>query len=131
MTRIFVHLIQIFMLIIAIAESSYAQKNQQCNFSKYKPLLTIVNSHLTKSVKEVKPEYPSLARSIGARGLVVVIVVIDKKGNVRKACSNIEHPLLRIVAIKAALEWKFKPNFGFTSEISYRYLQTYLSFNFH
>jgi protein TonB len=113
-----------------ITGCGYAQQNQQCDFSKYKPSFTIVNLHSNKAIKEVRPEYPKLARSIGARGLVVVIIIVDTKGNVKKACSDVGHPILRAPAIRAALEWKFKPNFSFNTKPYHRYLQTYLSFNF-
>ncbi|HEX8286729.1 MAG TPA: energy transducer TonB [Pyrinomonadaceae bacterium] len=129
MKLIIVGLIQTFILLVCLVNFSKAQQNKQCDFSKYKPF-TIVNLPSGRTINEVRPEYSPAAYRIGVSGQVVVIILVDRKGNVKKACSNVGHPLLRPAAIKAALKWKFKSNFGFDSKISSRYLQTYLSFDF-
>jgi hypothetical protein len=63
-------------------------------------------------------------------GRVKVKVLIDRKGNVVKACAVEGHPLLREPARRAALEWKFKPNFGFTAKQKRKYIQSHIVFVF-
>lgn len=117
-----------FILIISMVVLCNAQKNNGCDFSEYKSF-TIVNLHFGKTVKEVTPDYPPAARYVRAQGQVIVKILIDKKGNVKKACATLGHPLLRFAATKAALNWKFKPNLGFKGS-KIRYFTTYLTFNF-
>jgi hypothetical protein len=125
MCRKFFH---IFIFIIAVTIYVNAQQNPQCEFSKFKPFI-LLNLPPGKTVKEVQPNYPESAKAVRARGQVVVIVLVDKKGNVIKACSNAGHPLLRPASIKAAYKWKFKRNLGFVGASS-RCYQTYLLFDF-
>ena len=120
--------IKFFILIISMVVLCDAQKNYGCDFSDYKTF-TIVNLHSGKTITEVTPEYSPAARSVRAQGQVVVKILIDKKGNVKKACATQGHPLLQPAATKAALDWKFKPNLGFKGS-KVRYFTTYLLFNF-
>jgi len=62
-----------------------------------------------KAKNLIKPEYPKLARAVGAYGTVSVFVLIDVDGKVVKAKATDGHPFLRPVSIKAAIESKFEP----------------------
>lgn len=53
------------------------------------------------------PAVPATARQIGARGLVVVSVLINEQGSVITATATSGHPLLRGVAERAAKQAKF------------------------
>jgi outer membrane biosynthesis protein TonB len=102
--------------------------NPACDFSGYKP---IVISHVvwTDVVKRVEPEYP-LGGRVRVQSEVEVKIVVDRKGDVVAACATRGHPLLRVSAVQAAREWKFKPNFGFTKKPKRKYMQTFIVFHF-
>jgi len=40
------------------------------------------------------------------------------------------HALLRLSAIQAANQWKFKRNFGFSNKPKQKYVQSLIAFNF-
>lgn len=103
----------------------------KCDFSGFK-ILTISHFLLNSVIKEVKPKYPPAAKFVNAQGKVEVKILVDKKGNVKDACVVSGHPLLRTAAKNAALKWKFKENFGFStkSKSRYKYLQETLTFIF-
>lgn len=61
------------------------------------------------AVRTLKPEYPDVARRVGADGEVAVQVLIDEKGNVASAKALSGNPLLRSAAVAAARMWKFEP----------------------
>lgn len=61
----------------------------------------------------VAPNYPEEARRLGIEGAVPVEIVVDREGKVVHACAQAGHPLLRDAAVKAALQWEFKPYFGY------------------
>ncbi len=56
-----------------------------------------------------QPNYPTEARSANATGAVTVQVIVDEFGNVINAEVASGHPLLRQVALSAALQAKFSP----------------------
>ena len=60
-------------------------------------------------LKHAQPYYPEMARKSGVEGIVVVKVLIDKKGNVEKAEIFKSIPVLDDAALKAAKKCKFKP----------------------
>ena len=62
-------------------------------------------------IKEVKPEYPSLAKQAGIEGTVWIWAVVDKEGNVRdaKVAKTSGTQALDEAAVKAALLNKYKP----------------------
>ncbi|MBN1407718.1 MAG: energy transducer TonB [Calditrichaceae bacterium] len=60
-------------------------------------------------VVKAQPTYPELARKVGIDGQVVIIVVIDKTGNVEKAEIFKSIPMLDDAALEAAKRCKFKP----------------------
>lgn len=67
---------------------------------------TILNGSATNLVK---PVYPVAAKAVKASGAVNVEVIIDEDGNVEKAVAVSGHPLLRLAAVDAAAQSKFKP----------------------
>ena len=117
---------------LCVAAPFYAQATEpECNFSSYKPLV-LNHALLNAATKNVQPKYPSVAKAAHAAGKVQVKILVDRFGNVVEACVSQGHPLLRAAARDAALEWKFKKNFGFSkkSKLNARYIQSFLFFNF-
>ncbi len=55
------------------------------------------------------PEYPKVARQIGASGVVEVEATIGTDGRVKNAKVTRGNPMLQKAAIDAVLEWKYKP----------------------
>jgi len=60
---------------------------------------------------QIKPDYPSIARKAGVEGKVLLTIVIDEEGNVIKADVVFASPagIFEDAAIKAILQWKYKP----------------------
>jgi outer membrane biosynthesis protein TonB len=114
-----------------VCNAQETESNSECDFSSYKPLV-ISHAPLGGAVKKVEPEYPAVARAARSGGQVQVKTLVDLKGNVVRACAAHGHPLLRHAAEKAALEWKFKRNFGFSSKSKFKrkYLQSWIVFTF-
>jgi TonB family protein len=108
-TKLFIALIFVFCTNVFCQTQAVADN---CDFSEYKPLKI---SHFQKIalLEQVKPEYPSAAKAVGAQGKVRVKILVDRSGVVINACILEGHPLLRAAAIQAALDSRFKPNFGF------------------
>ena len=100
-----------------------------CDFSGYRPLV-ISHALLNAAIKKVEPKYPPVGKRVRAQGEVKVKIIVDRSGNVVSACAIEGHPLLRAPAIHAALQWKFKPNFGFTSRQKKKYIQSSIAFHF-
>jgi protein TonB len=63
----------------------------------------------SESLKQVQPEYPSIARVAGQKGVVTVEVSINERGDVVSARAIAGPPMLRDSATAAARRWKFKP----------------------
>jgi TonB family protein len=64
---------------------------------------------LSRAVHRVSPTYPSLARSTGVDGVVVVHLEIRSDGTVSDARALSGPTLLRSEAVRAAKRWKFTP----------------------
>ncbi len=62
-------------------------------------------------IKMVTPEYPPIARKAGVEGCVHLQIVVDEEGNVIDAQVVLAQPtgIFEAAAIKAILQWKFKP----------------------
>jgi protein TonB len=62
-------------------------------------------------IKMVSPEYPPIARKAGVEGRVHLQIVVDEEGNVIDAQVVLAQPagIFEDSAIKAILQWKFKP----------------------
>ena len=59
--------------------------------------------------KEVKPDYPMLARQSGVIGAVKLEVVIAASGQVKAVKPMGGHPLLINAAVSAVKQWLFEP----------------------
>ena len=109
------------------------ETERECDFSEYKPLV-ISHGPIGGAIKKVAPEYPGVAKAARVQGEVQVEILVDLKGNVVRSCAAHGHSLLRVAAEEAALEWKFKGNFGFSikpkSKPRHKYLKSWIVFNF-
>lgn len=104
------------------------ERSCKCDFSGYKPLV-ISHALLNAATKKVEAKYPTIAKQAKAQGKVEVRIVVDRVGNIIDACVIEGHPLLSPAAKEAALQWKFKKNFGFTHKQK-GYIQTSIFFTF-
>lgn len=93
--------------------SERKRPDEVCDFSKYSPVRI---SHFVQraALKTVMPKYPEEAIRLRIQGYVTVKIVVNRAGDVEKACVNSGDDMLRHPAEEAALQWKFKTNFGFT-----------------
>jgi protein TonB len=55
------------------------------------------------------PDYPALARQANVAGDVIIEILVDEQGEVSNARVLQGHPLLRVAALQAAQQWKFRP----------------------
>ena len=69
---------------------------------------TLVGNNL---VKKVDPEYPEHLKRAGVDGLVILQVWVDAEGRVTRAEVLRGHPSLAEHAVKAVLQWRYKPTF--------------------
>jgi protein TonB len=60
-------------------------------------------------VRDVKPNYPPLARQARIQGTVVLHAVISKEGSIENLTLVSGHPMLAPAAIDAVKQWKYKP----------------------
>jgi hypothetical protein len=93
---------------------------EMCDLSAYDP---VWESHFAQRnvITKVKPVYSSDAIKKYAGAYVAVTIVVDRDGNVVMACATTGPPELRQAAEEAALQWKFKKNFGRAPGGSRRY----------
>ncbi len=80
-----------------------------------------------KAIRKIKPNYPAIAKSVRASGMVQVVVTISEEGRVIDANAISGHPMLRPAAVEAARQWVFTPTL--LSNIPVK-VQGVLSFNF-
>lgn len=98
----------------------------ECDFSSYKP--SIVSHFVQFALKtKVKPPYPVEAVQRGIQGKISVKILVDRDGNVVKACALNSDEVLRRAAEEAALQWKFKRNVVAGRQ---SYVQAGITFNF-
>ena len=81
---------------------------KECDFTNFKRRISSDFPGHDQEVKRVNPEYPELARQARITGKVIVKILIDRDGNVIRACPLTGHPLLKSAAATAALKWKFQ-----------------------
>lgn len=62
-----------------------------------------------KAKERSLPPYPPIAKAAGLQSTVIVEMLVSKGRDVICARSLSGHPLLRAVAVAAALKWKFEP----------------------
>ena len=60
-------------------------------------------------IRDVKPNYPPLARQARIQGQVVLRAVIGKDGAIENLTLVSGHPMLAPAAIDAVKQWKYKP----------------------
>jgi|SRR5262245_42809137 len=106
--------------------------DDECDLTAYQP---VGESHFVQRTvtKKVKPIYPPEAANHGIRGWVNVKILVDRDGNVEKACAVDDDLMLKDAAEKAALQWKFKPYFGRANAAkagSRKYMVDVIAFNF-
>jgi TonB family protein len=70
-----------------------------------------------KVKKEVKPDYPALAKEAHVSGLVRLQVVIAPSGHVKSASVVGGHPLLIASAMQAVKEWQYEPATEETTQV--------------
>lgn len=111
-----------------------AQKSiaDECDFTVYQP---VRESHFVQRTvkRKVNPIYPSEAVYHAVQGLVNVKILVNREGNVEKACAIDGDPTLKKAAEIAALQWKFKPNFGHVHAVdagSRKYMVDVIPFHF-
>jgi protein TonB len=80
----------------------------------------------SSAVSKPAPEYPAEAKAAGARGTVVVSVVVDEDGNVADAVAVSGPALLRDAAVAAARRAKFKPTFLSGRPVRFNGIVTYI-----
>jgi TonB family protein len=64
-----------------------------------------------RKLKDVKPEYPDIARAAQVQGIVVLEIAIDGLGKVSDSRVLRGVPLLDQAAIDAVSQWEFEPTF--------------------
>jgi TonB family protein len=116
-------------MILGISTVDVRSQEPGCGFSRYRPLV-ISHPLVDAEVKKVEPKYPPMGKRARAQGKVKVKIMVDRKGNVVSSCVMEGHPLLRTAAINAAVQWKFKPNFGFKAKQKKKYIQSFIVFTF-
>ena len=62
-----------------------------------------------RKVRDLMPVYPTLARSAGARGVVIIEATIDASGDVVAAKVLRSIPMLDDAALTAVRQWRFTP----------------------
>jgi protein TonB len=62
-----------------------------------------------KALSKPAPQYPTIAKTAGVQGPVVVQVLINEQGHVVNAKVMSGHPLLQQAALQTAYKWKFSP----------------------
>jgi periplasmic protein TonB len=60
-------------------------------------------------IKRVIPEYPPLARQMRLSGVVQLVGIIDREGNVKSLQVLGGHPMLVKAAVDAVSQWKYRP----------------------
>lgn len=91
------------------SEKPATSDEKQCDFSAYKPAKISDFFAGNSMVKQLDAIYPPLAIQARIEGEVSTRILVDRKGNVVRACAVTGHPVLRKAAVVAALGWKFKP----------------------
>ena len=118
-------------LVLSVSSPCKAQSAApECDFSSYKPLI-MSHALLNAVVKRVEPKYPGTATTVTrSEAKVQVKILVDRDGNVAEACVVQGHPLLHAASRNAALEWRFKRNFGLPRRPKPKYVQSWIVFTF-
>jgi protein TonB len=62
-----------------------------------------------KKIRDVRPEYPPIARDAGVTGVVIIEILIDAAGSVAEGRVLRSIPLLDQAALDAVKDWRFAP----------------------
>ena len=108
-------------------EKRHMQSNE-CDFSQYKYVQ--ISDHNIPAITIAEPEYPPIAIAAKITGTVQVRILVDKEGNVKRACAATGHPILKEAAVRAARKWRFSRNFGTRSRWKINYVQEWIVFGF-
>ena len=73
------------------------------------PLRVGGNIAAPAKIKDVRPEYPAVARAAGVAGVVILEAIIDTNGQIRDARVLRSIPLLDEAALDAVKQWQFAP----------------------
>jgi TonB family protein len=95
-----------------------------------KPPMLRISSNVAHGllIHQVNPAYPREAHKNHIQGDVILLVIIDKEGNVAKLKPLKGEPLLTDAAIEAVKQWKYKP-FLLNGEPAYVETQIVISFH--
>lgn len=108
-----------------------------CGFSKLHPIKIV--HYVQRDVKsKVQPEYPPAAKAEKVAGTVMVRILINSQGLVESTCPEFiegqkrPNRTLIVAAEAAALQWKFVPHFGFSTDrsLKFKYVEDVLTFTF-
>jgi len=113
-----------------------AQSKQGCDESRLR--VRYISDFERAAVRKTIPAYPPDAKQKGVEGTVRLKLFVDKLGHVRLACPvySDEQPRpdssLVEAAQKAALKWKFLPNFGLHGKLNlqFDYVALFIAFKF-
>jgi Gram-negative bacterial TonB protein C-terminal len=132
-------LLALFILVcpLAMAQKTVTGPEGDCGFSELHPA-EIVHYVQRDVVSKASPQYPLAAKARGVTGTVRVRILINSLGLVERTCpefiANEDRPdrSLVVAAEASALQWKFAPHFGFSTDkgLQFKYVQDVLIFDF-
>ena len=73
------------------------------------PIRVSIGVQMAKLIRQVKPEYPPLAKAARISGVVHLVGVIGKDGTIQNLQLISGHALLTNAAIEAVRQWRYKP----------------------
>jgi TonB family protein len=79
------------------------------NVARLHPVRVGGNLKTPTKIRDVKPEYPTLARESNAQGVVILEVLLDTDGSVADARILRSIPIFDEAALGAVRQWKFVP----------------------
>jgi hypothetical protein len=122
---------------LAVSQVPVSGPEGDCGFARLHPI-RIVHYVERDAVNKVTPQYPPATKEQGVAGTVRVRILIDSQGLVEDACPEFlpdqrrpPHSLV-IAAEAAALQWRFVPHFGFSTDagLRFKYVEDVLVFDF-
>ena len=119
-----------------VASANGEDKRAACDFDAYRPLkigTPMRGGHEGLAVERPTPVYPPQAQLKGIGGRVVVHVLINRAGDVVRAC-GVGPASLTTSAEEAVSKWKFRKDFGFgfakPSSATPQYAELRINFSF-
>ena len=77
--------------------------------SQRRPIRVGGNVMESKLIRRVPPIYPDLAKATRVQGIVVLVVTVNKEGEVSSVQVAKGHPLLNEAAVTAVKQWRYSP----------------------